>query len=820
MSATEETESSDAIYNVQRPNKQYVGNSTSENNFANSSVQEENASGEESNNILCIIGRNGRIGASFYNFQEKMLYFYEEIMDAGPQYLVTQALFREVTPKYVISFGTTGDEFVKTLIHIFSNEDDETTNGVKKIPQNFYLLPLKEYTYEICKIIVFNITLMSNIENSEIKRELNIQSLINVDSKLSVQSLGGLVKYLEKNWAYFDTNKDSMQFVHIQQKTMKDHVLIDLISFKALHIFQEKWHEAGFKRGTQSANREGLSIYKLFSVHCKSTMGQTFLRNILRNPIKNIDELNRRLDFIEFSLVLENREFIESLQDNIKHLCDINNILIKIQNGRANTNDWKVIYKTMYHTVFVNELCRPFLEKSKILAEFSNSVSPELMGLEQSILDALDFTNVHLGIPSIKFGLDETLDAKKLRQKDISKNINVAARIVVEELPDFITECSIVYLPEMGHHIAINEWEPDCIPEQLEEFGYQFVFKISDTIHYKNAMCKELDKYYGDINSEIIDHENRIIRRLSGFISKYQKAIRDPLRELALIDCLLAMAKMAIERNFIRPQLNTNHVNEIVEGRHPIMDMLITGFESNDFCSGGENSRVKIITGPNGSGKSIYLKQVGMILYLAHIGSYVPAKSANIGMLHSIHCRMQANESASVRLSAFMLDISQTTKALDNANCSSLVLMDEFGRGTSINEGLSILVGILKSFVEKKQNCPHVLVSTHFQQIIKHLPVSALVEHLKMEHTKANGALCFLYKTVEGVSNSFALDIAEEIIEDPDILTRARYFFNCLQNNEPIIPLTNPINSRFQHLTNIDIDIPEPDEEELDQQMQ
>lgn len=126
-----------------------------------------------------------------------------------------------------------------------------------------------------------------------------------------------------------------------------------------------------------------------------------------------------------------------------------------------------------------------------------------------------------------------------------------------------------------------------------------------------------------------------------------------------VIYSLLAMARVAAEKNFVRPQLNSDNTHEITGGRHPLMELMIANFERNDFRSGGPHGRVKIITGPNGSGKSIYLKQVGVILYMAHVGSYVPAQSANIGLTHSIHCRIQATESASVRLSAFMIDISQ-----------------------------------------------------------------------------------------------------------------------------------------------------------------
>ncbi|KAJ8952812.1 hypothetical protein NQ318_008130 [Aromia moschata] len=174
------------------------------------------------------------------------------------------------------------------------------------------------------------------------------------------------------------------------------------------------------------------------------------------------------------------------------------------------------------------------------------------------------------------------------------------------------------------------------------------------------------------------------------------------------------MALTASQNDYIRPSLNTDNIFEIKDGKHPLNEHLVSQFQTNDFYSGGQYSHMKIITGPNGSGKSMYLKQLALIVYLAHVGSYVPVKSANIALVHSIHSRIQATESVSVRLSAFMIDVTQVSQALNNATLSSLILMDEFGKGTTEKDGLSILVGTLRNFLKRKEDCPHVIVSHTF----------------------------------------------------------------------------------------------------------
>ncbi|KAJ8964564.1 hypothetical protein NQ314_004868 [Rhamnusium bicolor] len=686
---------------------------------------EDNNEIEQPINVLCIIHKNGKVGSAYYNFQEKLIY----------------------NKTFCFTFFT---------------------------------------AYEICKAIISQLNLASNAEEpSEVKREVYIHSLINFEHRLSIQATGALIKYLDKNWAFFGIDKDDLQYLQINQVTRKDHILVDTASFNALHIFSQRGHDASFKRGLQSSSREGLSVYKLFSANCKSRIGQITLRNILLNPIKNIEELNKRLDFINFVLQPSNKDFIECLQENMKQLGnDINVILTRIQNSRANDRDWHVLYKTIYHTIFINDISSPYREKSMLLMELQDTVSSDLVGLENSI------------------------ENEKLRQQDIAKDVTAAARFTANDLPDFLNECSVVYLPEMGHLIAIKEWEPNCNPEQLQDLGFQFMFTLRNMIHYKNPLCVELDKRLGDITAEIIDHENRILRRLSGFILKYNKDIREPLKIIGLMDCLISMAITASQNMYVRPSLNNDSIFEIEDSRHLLMEHIITQFQPNSFYSGGNYSHMKIITGPNGSGKSVYLKQIALIVFLAHVGSYVPAKNANIGVVHSIHSRMQATESASVRLSAFMIDVSQITQALNSGKSSSLILMDEFGRGTTDDEGMSLLVGVLRQFLDRKHACPHVVLSTHFQQITEHLPKTSLIEYQKMDHSKDNGMLYFLYKVTEGVSNSFAFDIAEAVGLDKDVLTRAREIMDCLKHNKPIRPLERNKSFRAENLT--ELDIPEP----------
>ncbi|XP_072388558.1 mutS protein homolog 5-like [Diabrotica undecimpunctata] len=778
---------------------------------------------EEPNIFMCVLYRFGKLGVAYYNFVDKQLYVYDEMVDEKPQYLVTVSLFREIKPKYVLTIGGRNEEFTKVLIDIITYGDSlknstTTSDNVQPMPPNLFLASIQEYTYEICKAIISQLNLASiEEEPSKTKREVYIHSLINFDNRLPFQAIGTLVKFLDKNWSFFGiSEKDDLNYIHINQVTRKDQVLIDNSTFEALQIFSKRGHEAGFKRGLHSSDREGLSVYKLFSVNCKSRVGLVTLRNILLNPLKNIDLLNQRLDFISFVLLPSNRFFVESLRENLQEISgDINVILTRIGNSRAKFRDWYVLYKTIYHTVYINELSAPYRENCSLLFDLCEAISPNLISLEESIKNGLDFdVSKKRGKPIVRSGLDEDLDEKKLRRQGIMNDVMAAARFAADNLPDFLDECSVVYLPEMGHLLAIKEWKSDCQPEDLQYLGFQYVFKIGGKFHYKNPMCVELDKRLGDIYLEIIDHENRILRRLSGFILKYNKDIREPLKIIGMIDSLIAMAIAASCKMYVRPFLNTNNYFQLDECRHPLLEHMLEQFQPNDFYSGANNSHIKIITGPNGSGKSVYLKQICLVVYLAHVGSYVPCSRADINLLDTMHSRVLAMESAAVRLSSFMIDVTQMNNTLTDRAASSLVLVDEFGNGTSETEGICLLQGVLEHFLERGAACPHILVSSHFQQIHKRLPDSPLIQYQKMEHTKESGVLYFLYKITEGISNSYAFDVAEEIGIDKKIIDRAKEIFDCLSNKKSIAPLPKLLSRNKFDMTTLQIlDIPEPDED-------
>lgn len=280
------------------------------------------------------------------------------------------------------------------------------------------------------------------------------------------------------------------------------------------------------------------------------------------------------------------------------------------------------------------------------------------------------------------------------------------------------------------------------------------------------------------------------MHKLQNTVLEHSKVLLDVIDLCAELDCLMSLASSAREFNYTRPTIVRDSVIEVKGGRHPLQEICCSPFVPNNIFNGQENSgKIKVLTGPNASGKSVYLKQVALIVYLAHIGSFVPAEEAAIGPVDRIFTRIKSFESVSVGLSTFMLDINQMSEALRNATEKSLVIVDEFGKGTEMVDGLALLSSCLKYWNAMEDMCPHVYVSTHFHSLIHQhlLPKSPLIKYMTMETIHDGDELLFLYQLIEGhTSSSYASHIASQAGLPQEIVKRGTEVSDLIRQNKPI----------------------------------
>ncbi|XP_030852614.1 mutS protein homolog 5-like [Strongylocentrotus purpuratus] len=462
-----------------------------------------------------------------------------------------------------------------------------------------------------------------------------------------------------------------------------------------------------------------------------------------------------------------------------------------MQQAQASMTDWQSLYKTAYNAINIAEICRAQRADVPIFKKITEAFTDDIHQVAAAISQLVDFEESFAQNRFIvKPHVDEELDQRKRTYSTLPSLMTTVAREELDRLGPHIEECSIIYVPQLGYLLALPCTQHMTETKDFTIEGLQFMFMSNNTVHYKSARTRALDVKLGDTHCDITDHETQIMHQLQNDIllrSQVFYAIMDYAAEL---DCLIAIAIAAKEGNYIRPELTHGSQLDIIGGRHPLQELCVTPFVPNNAHFGGDHTRIKVITGPNASGKSIYLKQVGLIAFMALIGSFVPAEKASIGMLDGIYTRVHTQESVSVGLSTFMIDLNQLSAAVRDATKNSLVIVDEFGKSTDTVDGLSLLVACIKHWEGRGSDCPNLMVSTHFHAIVREglLPASKQLSYKTMEVLENDGELVFLYELTDGHANySHASHIALTAGLPEELVKRGTKVSKLLRENQPIL---------------------------------
>ncbi|XP_063616239.1 mutS protein homolog 5-like [Cydia splendana] len=719
--------------------------------------------------LLTIYCRAGKLGAAYYTIQTGELHILEELPDRAPEFLMFRNLFRQVEPLQVLLDGRTQSAFVSAVKKtVFA--DGEGGGKCKLV-----FLASKEYSFEACKRRIYLLSLPTEPKNcTDEERTLFLRTVIDFNQTQTVHALGALLKYLDLNWSNLNLDLQSKpQFLSLRRISLKDIVTIDEDTYRGLQIFSTISHPSNFKKGVQGSNKEGLSLFYIFS-KCSSKVGQKMMRVLMQHPTTNLETIKRRQDAVEFFMKPQSDTIMRNMCSSLRFIKNVNGILTKIKELSAKPYQWKSLYNTLYNAVLICEMCEnvgkysEFLEQ---LAAFDNNKLYEMALYMNRIID-FDLSKTERKF-TVKAGVDQELDMKKQTMASLHTLMSETAKVELERLPLFVEECTMLYMPHLGYLLGVKIWAEGLTMEEKQLPDMKFMFQNNDYIHYKSKGCEELDVMIGDTYPEIVAHETRIKLRLTAVILDNLNTLAACVDACAELDCLIAIAKVSIEYNFVRPTMSPEKIIDIKDGRHPLHILTTDNFVPNDAqTSAGACAR--ILTGPNASGKSVYMKMIGLIVYLAHIGSFVPARTATIGIIRHIRSRLQTAECVATHMSAFLIDLKQMELALQESTSDSLILIDEFGKGTSEVDGLSLLAACLNTFLFQGDACPHIFLSTHFLNIREYIVETPLVKFLRFEHVMDGDAPVFLFRVTEGcVDSSFALQVARASGVDGGVLDRA-----------------------------------------------
>ena len=391
----------------------------------------------------------------------------------------------------------------------------------------------------------------------------------------------------------------------------------------------------------------------------------------------------------------------------------------------------------------------------KVLDRFE---SFHLAQVGRKITEVVDFDESRLQHRTVVCPrIDIELDQLKHDYNGLESMLSAIGREIAKGVPaKFSPTLNVIYFPQIGFLISV-QCEPDVDGISLLDSNdepWERMFTTNQVEYYKNSEMREMDERFGDLWTSICDKEIDIIHELAQEILKYEELLVAVSEICGELDSLLALAQGARQYKLCKPRMTTDNVIQIRGGRHILQELVVPSYVANDTnIAGGSGPLVDdtspstsssegsqhvsnalrsgaglgagiapsmfILTGPNYSGKSVYVKQVALIVYLAHIGSFVPAESATIGMTDKILTRISTRESVGRIQSAFMIDLQQVSLALSSATNRSLLVIDEFGKGTGAIDGAGLMCGVLEYLNSLGAESPKVLATTHFHGKIR-----------------------------------------------------------------------------------------------------
>jgi DNA mismatch repair protein MSH5 len=642
---------------------------------------------------------------------------------------------------------------------------------------------LFNFEHSKSRISSLDLSIVHNLRD-ETQKFIYISSLIDLSHYNTVRSLGALLKFLDKNriGIQSENNCSMTEIREISYFYLQELVSIDRNSYESLQIFKPEWHPSAYKQGLQM--KEGLSLYGIFNV-CVSKLGSYYLRKLFLRPTQDIDVITDRLDIIEFFTQSNNFILRDNLNEHLKHIKNLSPLVKKLKTSTFTVNDLKTLYKTLINALLIRDIIKKQNVSLKVFNKIKKLFTTDLDELVDLLNKVVDFEE---SFKTQKFqvnsGVDQELDEAKQVFNQLPELLNEIAEQELMSFIDIFHECNCVYIPQIGFLTSAPLIEQQTAETYLE-YGLDFVFSAGDRAYYKSDRMKQLDENFGDIQSEIYDRHIQISNRLQDFVINNKYLFDSIMKCCAKLDCLIAMSRTALNFNYSRPNLTSNGVIEIIGGRHPLLELVSQSFVPNDTHSGGRYKKVKILTGPNACGKSVYLKQVSLIVYLAHIGSFVPALRADITIIDRMFTRIHTPESISTRLSTFMLDLNQMANATKNATKRSLVVVDEFGKGTQPVDGIALMAASLRHFL--LNNTPHLIISTHFHSLHSFIGRNDLYDCQTFEFMRSETQLIHLYKLKNGFGDqSIASHIAFLAGIPLPIIERGLEICQLMSENQPI----------------------------------
>ncbi|MBQ0040688.1 MAG: DNA mismatch repair protein MutS [Clostridiales bacterium] len=572
-----------------------------------------------------------------------------------------------------------------------------------------------------------------------VQKQFDVTSMISIglDGREEITaSIGALLMYLN------DTQKsEPSQFKELVIRNIANTMQLDRSTMRNLELLETLYDK----------DVHGSLLGVLNKTH--TAMGSRLLKSFLREPLKDADEINLRLDAVE---ELKNNPLVaNNITNSLKHVYDFQRLTAKIATKRANGRDLIALKTTLAELPDIRDNLE-YLD-SQLICEISLDVDDfgKLHDMiEQAIVDEPPFIITEGGM--IKPGYSEELDNLKASIADAKTWIaNLEAS---EKERTGIKTLKVGFNKVFGYYIDVSKGMIDKVPDD-----YVRKQTLVNNERYITPELKEKENMVFSAETKINKLEYEIFKAIREAIEPYIESLQKASAAIALLDVMISFAKVATDNAYVKPVVNDSDVIDIKKGRHPSVEQIIGSgmFVSNDTFVNESNNSMLIITGPNMSGKSTYMRQTAIIVLMAQIGCFVPAESATIGVVDRVFTRIGASDNLSYGQSTFYIEMSELANILRHATSRSLIILDEIGRGTSTFDGLSIAWATVE-YLCKENNHIRTMFATHYHELTALAESYDNIHNLSVAVAEDGNNVVFLHNIVDGAaSKSYGIHVAK-----------------------------------------------------------
>ncbi len=669
---------------------------------------------------------------------------------------------------------STGDLFTTDIVE---NEDQVLTLIIDELGKirpteiiaNSYLYDNKVLISQIQKR--FNIDIKSyddwafdyGIAKEKIQSQLSIIGLEGFglqDKENAVASTGALIEYLN------ETQKTALEHINnISTYSISNFMVLDINTRRNLELIETM----------RDKTKKGSLLWVLDKT--STAMGGRLLKKWIQEPLLDIYDINNRLESVES--LLNNIFLKDDIREQLKQVYDIERLMGRISYGNCNARDLislkssisvvpklkSLLYESEYHHL-------------KKLAEELDTLEDIHLLIDRSILEEPPLAVKEGGI--IKSDYNE--DLKELREA-ATKGKEWLTNLQSEERERTgIKSLKVGFNKVFGYYIEVTKSNFDSVPED-----YIRKQTLANAERYITPDLKEMESKILGAEERMMSLEYNLFLEIRNKIKLEVKRIQKTSKIISKIDVLNSLAEVAFRNNYIKPVLNNDGLVDIKDGRHPVVEKMLEDelFVPNDVYLDSNDNRISIITGPNMAGKSTYMRQVALITLMCQIGSFVPAGSANIGIVDKIFTRVGASDNLAHGQSTFMVEMSEVANILNNGTKNSLIILDEIGRGTSTYDGLSIAWSVVEYISQKNKIGAKTLFATHYHELTELEGKIEGVMNYKI-HVKEKGKdIIFLRKIKRGgADKSYGIEVARLAGVPNDVIDRAKEILSELEKRD------------------------------------